>query len=142
MVTYTAQLRRHGGDGPIGALCLDVSLAYFRRLDAWLKRPTFGEGSYGFVLSAKGKAISHPQFRSRGLSAAAELFPDLGKYAREVWHAPTFADVVSVMLAQAGDDVGRVSALDPATGRRSLFLYARVKPANWVLVTVIPDDGG
>jgi serine/threonine protein kinase len=130
LVTYTAPLYRPGG-APIGALCIDVSLAYFRRLDAWLRCPTFGDGSYAFVLSPKGKPISHPH-----LPKADEPFPDV----RQVWRDPAFADDVGVMLARAGDEVGRISALDPATGRRSLFLYARVRPANWVFVAVIPDD--
>ncbi|MFO0881569.1 MAG: protein kinase [Gemmataceae bacterium] len=140
MVAYTAPLHLSDGRRPVGVLCLDVSLAYFRRLDNCLKSPAFGDDSYAFVVSAKGKVISHPHLREHGGPEAAEPFPDLIEHSRESWQDAAFADVVRQMLEQAGDGVGQARALDPVTGRRSLFQYTRVETANWVLVTVIPDD--
>jgi hypothetical protein len=44
------------------------------------------------------------------------------------------------MLAHKGDDVGELTAVDPATARQSRFLFARFGPADWLFVAVIPED--
>jgi hypothetical protein len=136
MVAYTLPLYRPGDLDPIGALCVDLSVAYFDRLDAWLRHPNFGSGSYGFVLSPQGKVVSHKHLWSGGARDEKNPFP----HVRERWANPEFEEPVRRMLAHTGDDVGELTAVDPATGRRSQFLFARFEPANWLFVAVIPED--
>jgi serine/threonine protein kinase len=136
MVAYTALLRRRDGAPRIGVLCLDLSLAYFRRLDDWLTNPNFGEGSYGFVLSAGGKVISHPHLRQPGSGWDGKPFPD----AHDLWPGTSFGESVRTILSHTGDDVGQLTAIDQATGRRSRFLFTRFRPADWLFVAVVPED--
>jgi hypothetical protein len=111
---------------------VDLSVAYFDRLDAWLRHPNFGAGSYGFVLSPQGKVVSHRHIRR----TAENPFPRI----QNQW-AGALAEPAGRMLAHKGDDIGEMTAVDPATGRRSLFLFTRFQPADWLFVAVIPVDG-
>jgi len=78
--------------------------------------------------------ISHPHVRRGGPNP----FPNIDT----LWSAPAFEEPIRRMLDHTGEAVGRVTSVDPATGRLSQFLFTRFKPANWVFVAVIPVDGG
>jgi hypothetical protein len=135
MVSYTAPIRRPADAKPIGVLTVDLSLDYFQR-QSRLSDPIFGDASYGFVISRSGSLISHPHHRSV-TAEDGEKAPDI----RTVWPDPGFRDLISAALAIHGEEeVGQGACVDPATGRRSRFLYARFKPAGWVFVAVIPED--
>ncbi|HJZ53738.1 MAG TPA: cache domain-containing protein [Gemmataceae bacterium] len=140
VVSYTAPLRRRGDDRPIGVqpigvLTVDLSLDYFERLGSWLKNPSFGTESYGFVLSATGCVIGHPHL---GPNPLGRKDGESGADIRAVWPDPAFRNLVATILAHTGDDVGEVTGIDPATGRPGQFLFAKFKPAGWVFVAVIP----
>jgi serine/threonine protein kinase len=132
MVAYTLPLYQPNYKDPIGALCLDLSVAYFDRLDAWLRHPNLGVGSYGFVLSPQGKVISHPYVQR----LETDPFPSLLNNLKDV----AFSGPVERMLDHTDDDVGELTAIDPKTGRRSRFLFTRFQPANWLFIAVIPDN--
>lgn len=127
MVSYVHPLKRRSDIGPVGALCVDLSVTYFRRLDARLAGPHFGPGSYAFVLSREGKVIAHPR-----LPAGTPVFPDV----KNVWRESL---VFPRILTSAGERVEELAGTDPATERPCRFLFVRFQPADWVLVVVIPD---
>jgi hypothetical protein len=127
MVTYSAPVRRGGRF--VGVVTADLSLDYFQQLQKDLGDLDFGPDSYGFVVSASGRFISHPD------NERFNLGTDLGTVA-DRQDDPALREVVGrVLRGEAGE--GR--ATDFATGRPARFLFAPVKSSRWSVVAVVPE---
>jgi hypothetical protein len=127
MVTYSVPLYRRQGQFA-GVVTADLSVAYFKRLRGWLDELAPGVGGYGFVVSPSGTFISHPNpafQQPRRISEVKEFRED-----------PALRDLADRLLRH---ESGRVTAVDPHTGKLSSFLFAPVPSAGWSLVTVIEE---
>jgi serine/threonine protein kinase len=133
MVTYTAPMTRLSEF--IGVLSLDLSVEYFGVLRQWLTELNFGANSYGFVISESGVIISHP-YADYDLAQLAAA----GKEPRRITELSTpddaFAALAKRMLT---DREGSGIAVDPATGKRTTFLFSKARSADWTFVAAIAD---
>jgi hypothetical protein len=142
MVGYSLPMWREGGPGPVGVLCVDLELTYFTRTWGWLKELGLSENSYGFVVNrrggiatrgkdATGAFVSHPHCGpGDGPDRPPKKITELGA------DDPAFVDLTRRIL---DGEAGRGAAVDPATGRRSTFLFTPVPSTNWSFVAVIED---
>ena len=122
MVSYSSPLRR--GGRCVGAMTVDLPVAYFKRLWPWLAELNLGPGSYGFVVGGSGLFISHPTYRMQ------QNITELPGVDAE------FADLARRMLkGEAGQGV----AVDPSTGKRATFQFAPVASAGWSVVVVAEE---
>jgi hypothetical protein len=148
MVGYSVPIRRGGETKPVGVLCVDLELAYFNRVWDWLKELDLGKKSYGFVVNGNGSTagqglntegvfVSHFLY---GAGAGADQSPkkitelDRDVLGRDV--DPAFTALTRRILK---GDTGRETAIDPATGKRSTFLFTPVPSTGWSFVAVVED---
>ena len=133
MVTYSAPIRRR--DQVVGVLTLDLSVQYFDVLRGWLEEMHLAETSYGAVIGASGLVISHPHpaYDFARLVAAGRRPRRL---ATPEEPAGAFAALVRRMQT---DPIGSGPAIDPATGRPTTFLFARVPSAGWTFLAAIAE---
>lgn len=134
MVSYSIPLR-----GKAGVLTMDLKVDYFARLWHWLKELDLGERSYGFVVNGYG-ATDGTGKDTAGILVNHPQYP----LTKETRHSilnlpgsdPTFTGLARRILS---GEVGRGTAIDPATGKRSTFLFTPVSSTGWSFVAVIPD---
>jgi len=127
MLTYSVPLERQGR--LVGVVTADLSLDYFQVLRAWLDELRVGREGYAFVVSPTGTFISHPNPAYR-----------LPAKITEVREFQADEDLKTLTQQMLGRDEGRVTAVDPWTGRPSAFLFAPVRSAGWSLAVVIEND--
>ncbi|HEY6362086.1 MAG TPA: protein kinase [Vicinamibacterales bacterium] len=132
MVTFSSPIRRN--EAIVGVVTLDLSVRYFEVLRSWLDELRVGERSYGFVVSRSGVFISHPHGDYDFARARQDQAPRLTDMAAREGGDATLAQ----LLRQ--DGTGSRSALDPASGKRSAFLFAPVPSADWKFVAVVECD--
>jgi len=126
MLSYAVPLWRQGKIA--GVVSADLSLDYFTVLRGWLDELRLGRDGYAFVVSPKGTFISHPD--------PAYQLPLKITEVPEFQADDSLRDLTRRMLAQ---ETGRVTAVDPSTGRRSSFLFAPVPSAGWSVAVVIGE---
>jgi hypothetical protein len=136
-VCYEVPLRR-GGEC-VGVMAVDLPVSYFtaaqRDFVALPSQMGMGPKSYGFVIGGlpstndkvtdrAGTFICHPEWQPpqkiTELRAADRAFRSLAQ--RILWR-----------------ETGAGTAVDPWTGRRSTFLYAPIRSAEWSFVAVVEE---
>jgi tRNA A-37 threonylcarbamoyl transferase component Bud32 len=127
MLTYSVPLERQGR--LVGVVTADLSLDYFQVLRGWLDELRVGREGYAFVVSPTGTFISHPNPAYR-----------LPAKITEVREFQADEDLKTLTQQMLGRDEGRVTAVDPWTGRPSAFLFAPVRSTGWSLAVVIESD--
>ncbi len=140
MVAYSVPIWRKGDC--VGVLTVDLPLKYFTRLWGWMAKLNLGDKSYGFVVNGAGTTdgkgenktgvfVSHPKYGAGDLeSQPPKKITELGAVD------PAFTKLTRRILNR---ETGRGTAIDPATGRRSTFLFAPVTSTGWSFVAVIEE---
>jgi len=126
MVTFSMPFERNGVLA--GVVTADLSLDYFRALEASVRTSRFGRGSYAFVTTSDGTILSHPNPSLR--------FPAPGSRRGAVNNpipAPLWARIVG---GQNAAEFG----VDIETGKPAQLLFAPILSPGWACVTVIPGD--
>ena len=124
----------------VGVLTVDLRMKYFTQ--DWLKDLHVGEKGYGFLVNGlnvsdgtgqdrTGAFVSHFMF---GAGVDKEQPPKV--ISKLVGAKPAFNELADRILKT---EKGRGSAIDPATGRQSTFLFARVPSTGWSFVAVIEE---
>jgi hypothetical protein len=144
MVGYSVPMWRDHEENLVGVLCVDLELGYFDRVSDWLKElnPDKKKKSYGFVVNGKGFTagkgqntegvfLSHPEY---GAGKTADRPPK--KITEVGTEDPEFTKLTQHIL---NGKTGRGTATDPATGKRSTFLFTPVPSTGWSFVAVIED---
>jgi sigma-B regulation protein RsbU (phosphoserine phosphatase) len=126
MLTYSVPVHRQGK--LVGVVTADLAVDYFQVLRGWLNELHLGREGYAFVVSSTGTFISHPD--------PACCLPRKVTEIQEFQTDQNLRELTRRMLAR---DTGRVTALDPWTGRFSSFLFTPVPSAGWSLAVVIGD---
>jgi serine/threonine protein kinase len=151
-VGYMVPVRREGKI--VGVATVDVALTDFfgkaALLGDWRGKihPGQPERAYAFVISHTTKLWDDPWAVEPGTGVFVHhpryKFPQRIKDLSNV--RADFADLMSLILER--DDKGRLVkatgmgvATDPATGKRSTFLFARLTSAEWTVVVVIDETG-
>jgi tRNA A-37 threonylcarbamoyl transferase component Bud32 len=124
MLTYSVPVRRQGK--LVGVVTADLATEYFQVLRGWLNEMHLGRDGYAFVVSSTGTFISHPD-PAFSLPYKITQIPEF--QADERLH-----DLTRRMLAR---ETGRITAIDPWTGRLSSFLFTPVESTGWSLAVVI-----
>jgi serine/threonine protein kinase len=146
MVAYSVPLWRDGN--AVGVLCLDLELAYFTRIWDWLDELNLGKKSYGFVVNGTGSTagagkdttgvfVCHPKYGAGNV--AGQSPKKITELERDVLREkvdPAFTALTRRILK---GETGRETAIDPATGKRSTFLFTPVPSTGWSFVAVVED---
>lgn|GEM_PF-5308770 len=133
MVTFSVPVLRDKSF--VGVVSLDLSVDYFRVLRQWLCDLDFGEGCYGFVVSREGIIISHPH-PEYDLADRARLEQSPLKLSELAEKDPEFQKLPLRMQQMTS---GRVLAVDPWTGKSSVFQFESIPTARWSFVSVVPE---
>ena len=140
MISYSVPMWRN--QKKVGVLTVDLRMKYFDKVWVWLTELNLGEKSYGFVINgagitdgtgadSTGAFVSHPKF---GAGVNAKQPP---KFITKLENVdPGFAELADRILKS---EKGRGIAIDPATDKRSTFLFARVPSTRWTFVAVIAE---
>jgi sigma-B regulation protein RsbU (phosphoserine phosphatase) len=126
MLTYSVPIQRQGK--VVGVVTADLAVEYFHVLRGWLDELHLGREGYAFVVSPTGTFISHPD--------PAYHLPCNVIEIPEFQADESLAALARRMLAR---ETGRVTAVDPRTGRLSSFLFAPVTSTGWSLAVVIGE---
>jgi tRNA A-37 threonylcarbamoyl transferase component Bud32 len=126
MLTYSVPLERQGQ--LIGVVTVDLSLDYFQVLQGWLSEMRVGREGYAFVVSSTGTFISHPD-------PSCQLPRKITEF-RQFQEDESLKILLQRMLRE---EEGRVTAVDPWTGRPAALLFAPVSSAGWSLAVVIGE---
>jgi hypothetical protein len=135
-VSYCRPTYRRGNATSVGVLTVDLQAEDFKRVWGWLEKLNLGKKSYGFVVCGagatdgagndmKGTFIGHPKYRTPRKITDSDLEDDIDPSFRELTER--------ILLGKSGTG----KAIDPATGKRSAFLFAPVPSAGWMFVAVI-----
>ncbi len=145
MISYSVPIwrkQKNGEPEKVGVLTVDLRMEYFAQVWDWLTELNVGEKSYGFIVNGAGITdgtgtdvtgafVSHPKF---GAGAREDQPPKIITKLEDV--DPTFSELAHRILKM---EKGQGTAIDPHTGQRSTFLFARVPSTRWVFVAVIED---
>ena len=125
MVTYSVPFYRkeNGRKAFTGIATADLSLKWLEEMVSSLK---IGKTGYGFLVSKKGRLITHPDKRLV-MNESALKIPE--KRSRHLHGAGK--------EIQKGE-IGFVPTLDTSTGKRIWIAYASVPTTGWSLAAVFP----
>jgi hypothetical protein len=124
MVTFSMPIERNGRR--VGVVTADLSLEYFRALDASLNRAYFGARAYAFMITHDATLVSHPQVAFRFPAPGSHLKPS------ELARDPVWARLLS-------GEVGQGRSVDPTTAKPAELFFAPIVVAGWSCVVVVPE---
>jgi hypothetical protein len=116
-------------------MAVDLPGSYFERLWNWLAEVGMGPKSYGFVIGGSSSTNDRVADRVGTFIYHPEWKPPLK--ITEL----TAADRTFHFLAQRilSGETGADTAVDPWTGKRSTFMFAPIRSAEWSFVAVVEE---
>jgi serine/threonine protein kinase len=139
-ISYCVRIRR--GDENVGVLTVDLQAEDFKRIWGWLEKVNLGQKSYGFVVCGDGATDGEGKDRTGAFIGHPDGRPEY-QTPRKITDLrdvnPEFRELTQRML---NGETGAGTAIDPATGKRSTFLFAPVPSAGWTFVAVIEQPAG
>ena len=136
MVTYSVPIHRQRqflgfGIGElrfVGVTTADLDLGHFDQLRK-LDQLDLGKPAYGFVLSPTGQFVSHPNPKYK----FPKKITDVAAYQ----DGTTMKNLNERLLRH--DTGSALVAVDPWTGKRSMYYFAPIPSAQWTLVVVVEE---
>jgi tRNA A-37 threonylcarbamoyl transferase component Bud32 len=125
MVTFSMPFERQGQRA--GVVTVDLSLDYFKALQAAMQEVRVSAASYIAVVTSKGTMVSHPdpELRFPAPKSKTQLPGDTKQ-------APLWGNIL-------GGAQGSTRGIDPRSGKPAELLFAPVASARWSCVAIIPD---
>ena len=126
MVTYSTPIWRGGKF--VGVVTADLSIAYFDAMRQWLDEVNLGKHGYAFVVSPSGTFISHPDKKFQ-----------MPKKLGETQSFQSQADLQELTKRMLNRETGFVRAVDPSTGKKSIFYFAPIASSQWSFCAVTEE---